>query len=53
MRWIVRDLGIFLYGCTFAGKCTCAGILGRRTSQPKKYATRQTLSLPFVLSRAT
>jgi len=21
MRWIVRDLGIFFYGCVFAGRC--------------------------------
>jgi hypothetical protein len=21
MRWIVRDLGVFLYGCVFAGQC--------------------------------
>jgi hypothetical protein len=21
MRWIVRDLGVFFYGCVFAGQC--------------------------------
>jgi hypothetical protein len=25
MRWLLRDLGIFLYGCLFAGKYSCAG----------------------------
>jgi len=33
MRWIVRDLGVFFYGCIFAGQC----ILKRRIAgEPRK-----------------
>jgi hypothetical protein len=34
-RWIVRDLGVFLYGCIFAGQC----ILKRRISRDSEKRT--------------
>ena len=35
MRWLPRDVGVFFYGCLFAGKYICAGYFGRLSWQLK------------------
>jgi hypothetical protein len=42
MRWIVRDLGIFLYGCVFASKY----LFYRRVAcQPERFDAKRSLAL--------
>lgn len=38
MRWAIRDIGVFLYGCVFAGKYI---FFGRSAWQPGKQDAKQ------------
>jgi hypothetical protein len=50
MRWIVRDVGIFLYGCVFASKY----IFFRRVArQPKRLDAKRSLALSVLPMRLT
>lgn len=53
MRWIVRDLGIFLYGCIFAGKCLCVGFFGQPARQPEKQSNRASTKPAVLLGPAS
>jgi hypothetical protein len=46
MRWIVRDVGIFLYGCAFAGQCVWFRLFRRISAEPVK---RDTLKHTLIL----
>ena len=46
MRWIVRDFGIFLYGCIFACKYI---VFGRDTRQPGKLRKHSTRLSPILV----
>jgi hypothetical protein len=50
MCWIVRDVGIFLYGCVFASKY----IFFRRVArQPKRLDAKRSLALSVLPMRLT
>jgi len=40
MRWLPRDLGIFLYGCLFAEKYIWAGYFGRSAWRSRAQGAR-------------
>jgi hypothetical protein len=40
MRWLPRDVGVFLYGCLFAGKYIYAGYFGRLSRQLEAQGAR-------------
>ena len=44
MRWAIRDIGVFLYGCVFAGKYI---FFGRSACQPGKQDPQQTSASLF------
>jgi hypothetical protein len=44
MRWTVRDVGVFLYGCLFAGRYV---LFQRVAHQPREHDAKKPLA-PFV-----
>jgi hypothetical protein len=46
MRWLVRDIGVFLYGCVFASKYI---FLGGTAGQPKKQDGKRNLRFYSVV----
>ena len=53
MRWIVRDLGVFVYGCIFAGKCVCCGFFGQPERQSKTKGTESGVTSSLLVMRPT
>jgi len=47
MRWIVRDLGIFVYGCIFAGRYI---VLARNARSTEKREAKRTQSGPVLVA---
>jgi hypothetical protein len=48
MRWIVRDVGIFLYGCAFCGQRVWFGLFKRVSAQPAKKDMLKHTSVLFL-----